>query len=85
MIRSPSWTTSPHEDRFQAGRLVAALVLRRVGAMLARWGRRLTLADRGRARAAELPLLEFHAEAGAPEGALFIDGRYAGHIDVNRL
>lgn len=32
-----------------------------------------------------LPHLEFHAEAGAPEGALYVDGEYVGQIDVRRL
>ncbi len=32
------------------------------------------------------PLLEFYAEAGAPEGALYVDGRLVGHLQgVNRL
>lgn len=29
--------------------------------------------------------VEFHAEAGAPEGALFIDGELVGYLDVRRL
>lgn len=32
-----------------------------------------------------LPQLEFLAEAGAPEGALYVDGEYVGQIDVRRL
>ncbi|MGC4078493.1 MAG: hypothetical protein QM702_15930 [Rubrivivax sp.] len=32
------------------------------------------------------PVLEFYAEAGAPEGALYIDGQLVGHIaGVKRL
>jgi hypothetical protein len=32
------------------------------------------------------PVLEFHAEAGAPEGALYVDGRLVGHLPgVKRL
>ena len=32
------------------------------------------------------PVLEFYGEAGAPEGALYIDGRLVGHVQgVNRL
>jgi hypothetical protein len=31
-------------------------------------------------------VIEFHAEAGAPEGALYIDGRLVGHVTgVRRL
>jgi len=32
-----------------------------------------------------VPQLEFYAEAGAPEGALYIDGELVGYIDVRRL
>ncbi len=85
MIRSLNWTTGPREYRSQLGRRIAAWALRRAGAALSRWGRRLTLADTLASAAADLPLLEFHAEAGAPEGALFVNGRYAGRIDVQRL
>ena len=32
------------------------------------------------------PLVEFHAEAGAPEGALFVNGQFVGHLPgVTRL
>jgi hypothetical protein len=32
------------------------------------------------------PVLEFYAEAGAPEGALYLDGQLVGHIaGVTRL
>jgi hypothetical protein len=32
------------------------------------------------------PVIEFHADAGAPEGALYVDGRLVGHVlGVNRL
>ena len=32
------------------------------------------------------PLLEFHSEAGAPEGALYVNGQLVGHVlGVNRL
>lgn len=32
------------------------------------------------------PRLEYHADAGAPEGALYVDGRLIGHIEgVTRL
>lgn len=38
-----------------------------------------------RERLAE-PVIEFHAEAGAPEGALYVDGRLIGHVvGVKRL
>lgn len=32
------------------------------------------------------PLLEFHSEAGAPEGALYVNGQLVGHVlGVTRL
>lgn len=32
------------------------------------------------------PVLEFYAEAGAPEGALYVDGKLVGHlVGVQRL
>jgi hypothetical protein len=29
--------------------------------------------------------VEFHAEAGAPEGALYVDGELVGYLEVRRL
>ena len=63
----------------------AAFALRGASKALARLSRRLRLAEvrRGPRRA---PELEFYAEAGAPEGALYIDGEYVGHVPgVRRL
>lgn len=32
------------------------------------------------------PVIEFHADAGAPEGALYVDGKLVGHVlGVTRL
>lgn len=37
-------------------------------------------------RASAAPVLEFYAEAGAPEGALYVDGKLVGHLaGVKRL
>ena len=66
----------------------AAVVLRATSATLARLARRLEARawDRRRAeRDAARPLFEFHAEAGAPEGALYVDGRYVGLLPTARL
>ena len=63
-------------------RRFAARVLRRAGAWLAWVARQLAARH---AESAERPEVEFHAEAGAPEGALFIDGEYVGRLDVSRL
>jgi len=67
-----------------AARRFAALGLRSASAALARLSRRL-------ARPAShvphpVPQLEFYAEAGAPEGALYLDGRLVGWVSgVQRL
>jgi hypothetical protein len=63
-------------------RRLAARLLRRGGAWLAWVARQLAARS---AESAHPPEVEFCAEAGAPEGALFIDGEYVGRIDVARL
>jgi hypothetical protein len=61
--------------------------LRSASAMLARHAREVArpLHARQRRPPAEDPVIEFYAEAGAPEGALFVDGQYLGRLDVDRL
>jgi len=61
----------------------ATEILRAISRLLDAWAERLSppriprLAD---------PVLEFYADAGAPEGALYIDGKLVGHvIGVSRL
>jgi hypothetical protein len=64
-------------------RTVLASVLRAASALLARWAR--LLHRRVPAGAAE-PILEFYAEAGAPEGALYVDGKLVARLPgVTRL
>ena len=65
-------------------RRAMAAALRSASAALARLSRRLV---RPRARVPHpVPVLEFYAEAGAPEGALYLDGRLVGWISgVKRL
>lgn len=44
------------------------------------------VAMRHHARTATEPVIEFHGDAGAPEGALYVDGRLVGHVlGANRL
>jgi|WetSurMetagenome_2_1015567.scaffolds.fasta_scaffold06306_2 hypothetical protein len=75
------WTDTPPEAR--RTRRLAAAVLRAASMALGQLARRL---QPGRRRAAGDPVLEFYAEAGAPEGALYVDGRLVGHLDgVSRL
>ncbi|KNZ31273.1 MAG: hypothetical protein AD742_17885 [Methylibium sp. NZG] len=66
------------------GQRVAASGLRKTSAVLARLSSRLALPAARRAVAAQQ--LEFHAEAGAPEGALYLDGKLVGWLPgVKRL
>ena len=68
----------------RARELVAAL-LRAAGALLDRLALRLAEVEVAAAELAE-PVLEYHAEAGAPEGALYVNGQLVGHVvGVNRL
>jgi hypothetical protein len=60
-----------------------AYLLRLASRALDRWADRLA---RVRRRVRQRPELEFYAEAGAPEGALYVDGRLAGTLHgVTRL
>jgi hypothetical protein len=64
-------------------RHLAARTLRRTAHRLTVWAQRLIVAER--APATE-PVLEFYAEAGAPEGALYINGHRVGVLPgVTRL
>ena len=64
-------------------RRAAAAALRALSALLSRLARRLRAADRAPDRP---PVLEFYAEAGAPEGALYLDGKLVGYVrGVSRL
>ena len=67
-------------------RRVAAVALRRASATLARLARRLAMPLRGVRAQPMPPVLEFHADAGAPEGALYVDGKLIGWLSgVKRL
>ena len=66
-------------------RRVLASSLRLASLALSRLARRLRLAQARRTRK-QAPELEFYAEAGAPEGALYIDGELVGLLPgVSRL
>lgn len=68
----------------QSGRQVAAALLRRASAMLARLA--LSVAGAAGQFPVREPVLEFYAEAGAPEGALYVDGELVGMlVGVSRL
>jgi len=70
--------------RASAARRAAAVSLRSASAVLARLARRL--AETPVPRRVDDPRLEFYAEAGAPEGALYLDGELVGWVQgVRRL
>ena len=63
----------------------AAVALRGASVALARLSRRVH-AHRAGADVRHAPELEFYAEAGAPEGALYVDGELVGYVaGVTRL
>ena len=68
-------------------RRLAAQLLRGASAALARQARDVArpLHARQRRRSQHDVSVEFHAEAGAPEGALFVDGELVGYVQVRRL
>ena len=66
-------------------RLIVASSLRQASRLLARLAHQLAQRSR-RQHASQPPALEFYAEAGAPEGALYLDGELVGHLPgVTRL
>lgn len=80
MTKTSLWTLEPAARKRDA----AARVLRLTGVALMRLALRLRATGRTEAPA-ELQF-EFHAEAGAPEGALYVDGRRIGVLHgVTRL
>jgi hypothetical protein len=87
MIKSLNWRTPAlASDPAWRLRLVAATILRSASFLLTRLARRLAVRN---VRSAADPLaaaLEFYAEAGAPEGALYADGKLVGYVPgVKRL
>ncbi|MBA4178028.1 MAG: hypothetical protein C0505_15940 [Leptothrix sp. (in: Bacteria)] len=80
MQELPSTMTRPGERR--ARDLLALLLLmasRALGLLAER------VAMRPQPPGAE-PVIEFHGDASAPEGALYVDGKLVGHVlGVNRL
>lgn len=65
-------------------RVWLATCLRAASRALARWAHLLRLSRA--ARSYREPVLEFYAEAGAPEGALYVDGQLVARLPgVTRL
>ncbi|MFZ2989808.1 hypothetical protein [Ideonella sp.] len=76
-----------HRDLDRAIRLALAAVLRRSSAALARLARRIHRRPPSeRCNAADLPKIEYHADAAAPEGALYVNGEFVGTLSgITRL
>lgn len=86
LMKDIHWTAAPPRHALDQGwRDVAGSLLRALGGLLDRAAQRLT-AERQAEAPWTHPMVEFHAEAGAPEGALYVNGRLVGHIEgVTRL
>ena len=83
-MSSKEWGWSETSGTGGRSRLWLATALHGASLALGQWARRLALTLRQPTEAE--PVLEFYAEAGAPEGALYVDGRLVGHLPgVNRL
>lgn len=93
-MHRPAYMT-PETGAWQSAPPPVAPLRRWLARCLRRWGAALRLTAHRLAhpdhttRAVHVPMtlpyLEFHADAGAPEGALYVDGEYVGKIDVRRL
>ena len=68
----------------QGLRHALAKAVARVSALAWRKARQWAATGR-RPEGAPDPIWEFHAEAGAPEGALYVNGELVGHVGVKRL
>jgi len=69
-----------------AGRAALARTMRAVAIALQALAEHVAPKERRAPAALTLPRLEFHADAGAPEGALYVDGVLFGHLPgVHRL
>ena len=81
-LKDLRWSAvAPQHPLSEAARRLLAEALRKASAALAR------LSTRPAVAAVQIePLLEFYAEAGAPEGALYLDGKLVGWVPgVTRL
>lgn len=87
MIKNLTWGDIPTEHTLsRRPRLLAASILRLGSLILTRIARKLAAAERRRANGFHGQTLEFYAEAGAPEGALYANGVLVGYVDgISRL
>jgi len=86
MRKTIGWALEPATSHAPTdlARRWAAASLRRAGAALTRWAGSVHRHEP--VLPVESPVLEFYAEAGAPEGALYVDGQLIGVLKgVTRL
>lgn len=85
-IKPSAWPSAAGPiARSHRARHAAAWALRAASAALDRLARQIAAAPQRAARHDE-PKIEFHADAGAPEGALYVDGKLVGWLEgVSRL
>ena len=82
MSKTMTWTPLAPRPARRPQR-AAAWLLHRASRTLVAMARRLSADE---AAPAQDPMIEFHAEAGAPEGALYVNGRLIGTLPgVTRL
>jgi hypothetical protein len=76
----------PPPAALPVGRATLARVMRVTAATLHALAERVAPTERLTPAADTMPRLEFHSDAGAPEGALYVDGVLFGHVGgVRRL
>ena len=87
MVGSFHTRTLPYyAPRGPSVRRLLAGILRAVSHSLAQLSRALSAAERARDRNRGETVYEFYAEAGAPEGALYVNGELVGYVPgVTRL
>ena len=85
MIKILPWSCHPAEHALEHRlRHAVAAVLRGTSRILSRLARRIAASKK--VRHADIGQLEFYAEAGAPEGAIYADGVLVGYLTgVTRL
>ena len=80
------WLTAETRRPFARSRLLAARALGAASAQLDRLAAALSASAAPRLTREASHVLEFYAEAGAPEGALYLDGELVGYLPgVKRL
>lgn len=83
ILKQAPWHVQVPHPVSEAARLLGAALLASASAVLARLAARLVAEP---AWHDDEPRFEFHAEAGAPEGALYVDGCLVGWLPgVSRL